>query len=77
MTNYETNDGQRYNAATVSDLVRQLRADSRHGTQEKKRFWLHDAAYRASQSTGLTVRGDSDRHFVSDLISAGLLKKED
>jgi hypothetical protein len=75
MTNYITNEGVRYSASNPTELVRQLKADSKSGGN-KNRFWRADSAYRASQATGTTVRGDSDAHFVNDLISAGLLKEE-
>lgn len=72
---YVTNDGQRYAACNAASLVRQLQADSKTGADTSKEDWRLDAAYRASQATGTTVRGDSDAHLVSDLINAGLIKE--
>lgn len=76
MTNYITNDGVRYSADNATSLVRQLKADSRAGGNINNRYWRADSAHRASEATGQTVRGDSDAHFVADLINAGLLKEE-
>lgn len=74
MKTYRTQDSQEYVASGASDLVRQLRAES-HEAGSSKQNWRADAAYRASEATGTTVRGDSDAHFVDDLINAGLLKE--
>jgi hypothetical protein len=76
MKNYITNEGLRYSADCAAGLVRQLKADSKSGGHIKKSDWRNDSAYRASQATGTIVRGDSDAHFVEDLINAGLLKEE-
>lgn len=73
MRTFVTQDGRRYEVASSRELVRKLRRESR--TQESPNIWRADTAYRASQSTGKTVRGDSDAHLVQDLISAGLLQE--
>jgi hypothetical protein len=76
MRNYITNEGLRYSADSAASLVRQLKADSKTGGHIAKDDWRADSAYRASEATGTTVRGDSDAHFVEDLINAGILKEE-
>ena len=75
---YKSNDGQQYVAESITDLARQLWQDSHHyhsGQVIPKGEWRLDAAYRASQATGKSVRGDSDTHFIEDLIETGLLKE--
>lgn len=72
---YITNDGEHYTACNAASLVRQLKADSKTGADTSKEEWRLDAAFRASEATGKTVRGDSDAHLVSDLIDAGLIKE--
>ena len=76
MKHYITNEGVRYSAQNAASLVRQLKADSKTGGDIRKDDWRADSAYRATEATGSTVRGDSDAHFVLDLINAGLLKEE-
>lgn len=77
--NYVSNDGQRYEAMSVSALVNTLWRESHQYVARQtmtKGEWRADAAYRASEASGHTVRGDSDLHFVEDLLNAGLLKEE-
>lgn len=76
MRRFITNDGLHYAADCAASLVRQLKSDSKTGGNVTKDDWRADSAYRASEATGTIVRGDSDAHFVEDLINAGLLKEE-
>lgn len=79
MRNYVSNDGQRYEVKSVSALVNTLwRESHQYAAQQtmSKGEWRVDAAFRASEASGHPVRGDSDTHFVEDLINAGLLKEE-
>ena len=71
---YSTQDGRHYTARNVTHLAAQLWAESKTGNTTKG-AWRIDAAYRAGEATGRTIRGDSDAHFVQDLIDAGLIKE--
>ena len=77
MTTYHTNDGHQILADSPRALIKKLRTETWSGPTASRREWMRDVAERAEQSTGKPVRVDTDKHFINDLISTGLITKKE
>ena len=71
---YVTNDGALVSGATATDVVADLRRQSRSPEASLEAWRIAAAGYALTQ-TGKRVRPDSDDVFVSDLLEIGLLRE--
>lgn len=71
-----TDDGVRLEGRSRT-IVALLRAASWGGPSASKEKWMREVAQRAQVSSGQRVRANSEANFVTDLVKAGLLKKEE
>lgn len=74
MTRYRTQGDQVHEAASPEELVSEMHEAS-FATCGSDAEFMVEMAQRAKLQTGATIRTDSAKIFVADLIAAGLLKE--
>jgi|KBSMisStandDraft_5_1062788.scaffolds.fasta_scaffold07300_12 hypothetical protein len=74
MNRYITDDGEKYEAANATSLVKQMMKTSWDASITMEKF-MASVAERTMQQNGTHIVHDSPETFVASLIGAGLLKQ--